>query len=309
MDNRYEMLPFKYLILYCPKVAYWFLELFLGILVMPWIGRLLTMGLAVVAPRQWNESTVPPHSKIGGITLGLILYGVSFFVSAFVAAFYFSRLPSVLSFSLWFFHFNILGKVLWSIARMRSWWILEPGCPLRASIDSLAGDAGIELGRVRLRDSSIVKPRVFLDGAIELTNCFFKELNEKEQKCLIAACLYERQDNAAFKRGAKCISLFAGYFIFVMSVIKIYGHLFPQSELAPAPLVSIFFYCISQCYSWKPYSIGALKYSLVMTKDMDSLDSAMAKLDGLNRWRYMPEIIKWWKTGTEGGNPGGAPTL
>lgn len=273
---------------------WWLIELCIGLFVIANAGRGLESFITLVTPRRWRERQLPTPPDSDSVIIGTVI-GV--LVASAVAFFSVAALARPL---------NPLSLVLvtalalavscggWVLSHVRSWWLLESGCPLRATLDSLVHKTGIPVGRVRLRDSQGKVPRVFLDGSLELSTTFVAGTPPEEQAFLLAAALHQRQEKSPKKLLLTWLAVFAGYLLVIVLEAEIRhlitGRASDNLLIANALLFpAIFFMSLRARYSTR-----TLQFALLHTGDVDAAASAVQSVDKWNGERQAEELRTWW---------------
>ncbi len=274
-------------------MAYWFLELLLGLMFLRQLRQALEFCLTFLAPRRWREANLPtpPNAENHGI-VGM----VGIFASTSLLVFLVNRLPVGQAYiaSLVLLAAAIY-MVTWALVYVKHWWILEPGAPLRKTLDAIASSTGISVGRVRLRESKALTPRVYSDGSIELSTEFIREVPADEQAFLIAAALHQGKTKQPLRR---LISWGLGMVVFPVAVYTITVLSDPQGANA-LPIkywyvlgCMFFAFCIvhGPKYDWE-----TLKFALKATGNLEVIERVVRRTDSYEVEKRMTDLRKWWE--------------
>jgi hypothetical protein len=278
---------------YTDAVGLWLLELFTGVELVFLAVRYLPAFLERCSPRVWRESTLPEESsdEIDALTIIAVIAVVSVILSAFIIpAVYFSEL-FVLRGVFYLFLF-LIAYALWAFIMRQRWWKLESACPLRISLDVISQKTGISLGKVRLRDGNAGIPRVFLDGSIEPTTGFFRDLPRDQQESLLVLALWRKNNNAVFKEILHLLVSFV-FVLFILMAIYAVSNYFGFDVTffvfgVPTGIV------LSKLLSLPALPDESLRFALDHTGNFEVAAECVRRFDSKNADARLEKLRVWW---------------
>jgi hypothetical protein len=272
----------------------WLFEILIVIPASLWAGKGLEHLLTVMAPHRWRESSLPAVSNLTSTTIGAALSGLGIFGVLGVVSLLLLQEALWLRVLTMILGSAILSWGLWSLAHIRSWWLLDSGCPLRAELDVLAQKMNIKPGRVRLRMSEVLIPRVFLDGSIELSTGFLENLPSEEQEFLLATALYTQNKKIVNKNYLLCFTAILGYFLLIAIFDEISHRMFKKIRGLIPFSGPIFGMLVFQLVLMPRYALPAMKSALLITGNLEAAESAVRRVDSINADRRLSELRQWW---------------
>lgn len=261
-------------------------------------GRFLRRLFDKLAPRYWGARNLPPAVGNSIDTLGgevipyLILVGIGLVIFGIIA----STGPAWLANWAPLIVLLLLISSIWgiySLVHFKHWWVLEPGYPLRETLDALSQRTGIFPRRVRLRENHGLKPVVFLNGSLELTTSFFANLPDDEQAFLLTAALHQMHT----RQGLQRIGRLSGVFLAVSLVIVAIRSLWLKDTVPfMLYLIPLQILISSRFHRLPEYSKQTLQYALEITGDLEAAERAMRRVDPVNATRQLAELDTWWQS-------------
>ncbi len=270
----------------------WILELYLGSALVFLAVRYFPKFLERCSPRLWRESTLPPQSsdEIDAISI-LVLFFI--FLLAFI-------IPGIVSPSFtWgifiFLFFVMVACLLWAFMMRQRWWKLEQGSSLRVYLDRISQNMGIPLGKVRLREGNAGIVKVYLDGSIEPTTGFFRDLPIEQQEFLLTVAIFQKKNRVTLKRLLLWSGILLGFPIVTAGSIMLQYRLHASDPFGVGRLVGICFgaLCIWRCACPK-LSDAALRFALEQTGDFEAAAEAVRRFDKKDADARLERLRVWW---------------
>jgi hypothetical protein len=274
-------------------MGYWIIELTLGVVLVTMAGRWLTALLERCSPRAWREPSIPSESsgEIDTYTIIAVLVVVFIILSAFIVpAIYFTDFV-ILRIIFYLFLFFVICA-MWAFIMCKNWWKLESGVPLRYLLDALSQKTGISLGKVRLRDGIAGIPRVFLDGSIEPTTGFFRDLPQEQQEALLILALWRKKNNSVI---SDFLHLSISIILILFVSMAIYGILI-YFRIGSMSMIFIMptGILLSRLLSLPALSNESLRFALEHTGNFEVVAECVRRFDSKNADVRLKRLQTWW---------------